>query len=1141
MVEPHLDHVSPEAVGATLCVSFRGFEDGKRALALSDNFLPKEQKDRMKKLTCEQWILFWVAATLCTLACALCVASDGAQIAVLDYADQWTKTAAVGTLLDAAKASYTDLTPMLERRQLDLANYDILIIGSFITNSRELRENLNAQAKELRDFVERGGVIVEFTQADQDERSVQWLPRGVSITRGDTDYEAVDILRPDHVLFTTPNPISKDDLSGWNILGWPTVWESFTEVEGCAILGARDPEGHLPAILECGWGSGRVLLFAMAPDKAIGLGNEAARQVVVRMIQNILAYGQAAHARQLPPIEVSEAVAPTCYQFAIRGTVFEDTNGDGALNANERGIPGVGVSDGYEVVVSDTDGNYLLPNLSKQAKYVFISEPAQYAKTARFWHLLIGEAAARDFNLPVRRTAAGESTTFHFAQITDIHISGPEDVENFVEGLREINALSKPPLFIVATGDLVNRGSLLYQFHAYQEGIESSDIPVYNVFGNHDRSDDDDRALAYNKLLGPDYYSFDVSSYHFVILNPVIKTERQDHWLADDLAKLGKGKTIVAFEHYAPNLERLHWMESLGIEYVFTGHWHTSKIFTLGTIESFNTPPFVMGGIDNSPSGFLLVNINGDDVTAEYRVNGQSRRLTIVYPGDDLRIAARSFRGILVNAYDTSSDVRKVVWAIGRGEEAIVSGEMRRVGGLRSERIGEMTWRADLDPSLFEPGTYVIQIRAENEAGEHWEATKAISLVRRGPGKKKIKNEWPVFMRDYAHHGTSPTSLSPPFSLAWAHSTGGTIDFSSPIVGDGKVFIGVRDRHGSPATDARMFPREPYGPQRNGIVAVNGLTGERLWFFQTACAIAHTVAYYDGRVYAVDIGGRVYALDANTGQLIWYHDLGEYPERWIFSAPTVKEGILYVGSSAHFAALNAATGDSVWTNTDGYDWISSYASPALGRGKVLMGAVWLEFDNKYGSLYAMSGKNGVREWSKEVLGMHGSPTVTDDRAYYTDTKGNFAAIALDDGHTLWEHQMESAWSPVTPAISGRWIVVGSGTGTVYCFDAKSHKILWQFESGKSVYRMSPYQKDFSALLSSPTIAGHVVYIGSSDGHLYALDIKTGERLWAHDFGVPVLSTPAISGNMLFVGTYDGQVYAFQGKRPSWWKRLFGVK
>jgi outer membrane protein assembly factor BamB len=74
--------------------------------------------------------------------------------------------------------------------------------------------------------------------------------------------------------------------------------------------------------------------------------------------------------------------------------------------------------------------------------------------------------------------------------------------------------------------------------------------------------------------------------------------------------------------------------------------------------------------------------------------------------------------------------------------------------------------------------------------------------------------------------------------------------------------------------------------------------------------------------------------------------------------------------------------------------------------------------------------------------------------------------------------------------------------------------------------MVPYDKKGVAAFSSPTIAGQVVLIGSSDGNLYALEKGTGSVLWRHAFGVPVLSTPCVSGNTVFAAAYDGNLYAF---------------
>jgi outer membrane protein assembly factor BamB len=61
--------------------------------------------------------------------------------------------------------------------------------------------------------------------------------------------------------------------------------------------------------------------------------------------------------------------------------------------------------------------------------------------------------------------------------------------------------------------------------------------------------------------------------------------------------------------------------------------------------------------------------------------------------------------------------------------------------------------------------------------------------------------------------------------------------------------------------------------------------------------------------------------------------------------------------------------------------------------------------------------------------------------------------------------------------------------------------------------------------SSPTIVGQTVYVGSSDGHLYAIDLKSGDVMWRRNLESPVTSTPAIDNARLIVGTYDGTFHA----------------
>jgi len=68
------------------------------------------------------------------------------------------------------------------------------------------------------------------------------------------------------------------------------------------------------------------------------------------------------------------------------------------------------------------------------------------------------------------------------------------------------------------------------------------------------------------------------------------------------------------------------------------------------------------------------------------------------------------------------------------------------------------------------------------------------------------------------------------------------------------------------------------------------------------------------------------------------------------------------------------------------------------------------------------------------------------------------------------------------------------------------------------------------VVSSPAIANGVVYVGSGDGFLYALDVTTGARRWRYDAGSPVSSSPAVGGGLVFATARDGSIFAVDAAR-----------
>src|SRR5256885_4172385 len=66
------------------------------------------------------------------------------------------------------------------------------------------------------------------------------------------------------------------------------------------------------------------------------------------------------------------------------------------------------------------------------------------------------------------------------------------------------------------------------------------------------------------------------------------------------------------------------------------------------------------------------------------------------------------------------------------------------------------------------------------------------------------------------------------------------------------------------------------------------------------------------------------------------------------------------------------------------------------------------------------------------------------------------------------------------------------------------------------------------VVSSAAIANGVVYVGSGDGFLYALDLATGARRWRYDAGSPVSSSPAVGRGLVYAEARDGSIFALDG-------------
>ncbi len=106
-------------------------------------------------------------------------------------------------------------------------------------------------------------------------------------------------------------------------------------------------------------------------------------------------------------------------------------------------------------------------------------------------------------------------------------------------------------------------------------------------------------------------------------------------------------------------------------------------------------------------------------------------------------------------------------------------------------------------------------------------------------------------------------------------------------------------------------------------------------------------------------------------------------------------------------------------------------------------------------------------------------------------------------------------SKSTPAVHGDTIYVGASDGGLYALDRATGKRRWRFMTGGEV-------------LASPLARDGMVYFGSGDGRFYALD-RRGRRRWSHDVGAPVYSSPVWARGMLLFGANDARFYALDAE------------
>jgi hypothetical protein len=109
----------------------------------------------------------------------------------------------------------------------DLSQFSVIMLG---VRAYERRQDLRANNQRLLNYAENGGtVIVQYQRTEFNEAQYGPFPARTTTERVTDENAPIEVLVPDHPIFTTPNRIGAETWSGW------------VQERGTYFMGERDP------------------------------------------------------------------------------------------------------------------------------------------------------------------------------------------------------------------------------------------------------------------------------------------------------------------------------------------------------------------------------------------------------------------------------------------------------------------------------------------------------------------------------------------------------------------------------------------------------------------------------------------------------------------------------------------------------------------------------------------------------------------------------------------------------------------------------------------------------------------------------------------------------------------------------------
>jgi outer membrane protein assembly factor BamB len=271
-----------------------------------------------------------------------------------------------------------------------------------------------------------------------------------------------------------------------------------------------------------------------------------------------------------------------------------------------------------------------------------------------------------------------------------------------------------------------------------------------------------------------------------------------------------------------------------------------------------------------------------------------------------------------------------------------------------------------------------------------------------------------------------------------------------------------------------------------------------------------------GETLVVSPDGVVSALHQGTGTVIWHYQEGS----GVWGVPIVVQGTIFVNTgNGRVIALQATTGKVLWSHYK--PAFSASVLQVMHEGIVFVRDMAARTPG--GSVAALRVSDGSLLWQLSTF--HFAGFVADEGAgvaYIRDASGRITAVGIRDGLPQWaEHTAARNWLNA----AGNRVYVATRDGEIDALAASSGTPLW-------------HKHLRVGALGAPLISGESIFVPNAGGGMSVLDATTGDQRWAAE-AEPFIIASGLVYSLTNDGRMD-VLRARDGKLLKWYQGIESV-